>query len=95
MGTSAPNYGHDNAAILTWLRAIDRDDPFSLTGAGSDSIEGEFTNLVQNPSPLAKNIYAFCPDFVTQGLALTEKGAPEDLIVRYFQKNRYVFFWWD
>ena len=40
VGTDGINYDHDNADVITWLRQLDRDEPFVLTGAGFDYIEG-------------------------------------------------------
>ncbi len=95
VGTDGANYGHDNAAVVAWLRELDRTEPFELTGAGEDFVEGRFRGDVKDPRALAPRIDAFCPDFVAQGLGLTEKGAPEDLIARWFGEHRAFFFWWD
>jgi len=95
VGTDAINYDHDNAEVISWLRQLDRDEPFVLTGAGFDYIEGYFKKDVRDPRALARRINTFCPDFVDQGLALTEKGTPEDIIVRHFTASRTFFFWWD
>lgn len=95
VGTDGINYDHDNAEVISWLRQLDRDEPFVLTGAGFDYIEGYFKKDVKDPRALARRIYAFCPDFVDQGLGLTEKGTPEDIIVRHFTASRTFFFWWD
>jgi hypothetical protein len=93
--TDGANYGHDNAAVITWLREIDGDDPFELTGAGRDFVEGFFRAKVTDRKRLAVRIYAFCPDFVDQGIGLTEKGEPHALIEGYFASNQEFFFWWD
>ena len=95
VGSDGINYGHDNAEVVAWLRELDKADPFELTGAGFDYVEGYFKNAPKDPHALARNIYAFCPDFVDQGLGLTEDGTPEELIVRHFAKSRSFFFWWD
>jgi hypothetical protein len=93
--TDAANYGHDNAAVIAWLRDLDRDEPFDLSGAGMDFVEGSFRNPVKNPASLAVRIYSFCPDFVDQGLGLAERGEPHALIEKYFASNLAFFFWWD
>lgn len=95
VGTDGINYGHDNVEVIAWLRELDRDEPFELTGAGFDYVEGSFKQDVRNPKALARRIHAFCPDFVDQGLGLTETGTPEELIVRHFARDRSFFFWWD
>ena len=93
--TDAANYGHDNDAVIAWLRELDRDEPFELIGAGLDFVEGGFTSPVRDRAKLAQRLYSFCPDFVDQGIGLTEEGEPHELIERYFSEHRFFFFWWD
>ena len=66
----------------------------------TDSIEGggvtdSTDRAAERTWALARRIHAFCPDFVDQGLGLTETGTPEQLIVRHFARDRSFFFWWD
>ena len=70
------NYGHDNAAVIAWLRALHAKQPFALTGAGRDFVEGRFVEPVRDPEALAEIVHAFCPDFFNQGLGLMEEGEP-------------------
>jgi hypothetical protein len=93
--TDAANHAHDTVAVVAWLREIDRDEPFRLVGAGMDFVEGAFEGPVKDRRKLAERIYSFCPDFVDQGIGLSEKGEPHALIERYFVENRAFFFWWD
>ena len=93
--TDGINYGHDNAAVGAWLRELDRDEPFDITGAGLDFVEGRFLAPVKDRTKLAERIHAFCPDFVDQGLGLSERGEPHALIQKYFASNVEFFFWWD
>jgi hypothetical protein len=93
--TDAANYGHDNAAVIAWLRELDRDDPLDLVGAGPDFVEGAFRAPVKDRVRLAQRIHSFCPDFVEQGIGLGEEGDPHALIQRYFASNLDFFFWWD
>ena len=94
-GSDAANYDHDNAQVIAWLRELDKAEPFVMTGAGMDYVEGYFTGPVRDPHTLARRIYSFCPDFVDQGIGLAEKGEPHELIVKYFRTTREFFFWWD
>lgn len=94
-GSDAANYGHDNAQVISWLRELDKSEPFVMTGAGLDYVEGYFKGPVRDPDSLARRIYSFCPDFVDQGIGLAEKGEPHELIVKYFRTTREFFFWWD
>lgn len=95
MDTDGANYGHDNVDLIAWLRDLDQAEPFELIGAGFDYVEGFFKQDVRDPHALAHRIYDFCPDFVDQGLGLTQEGTPEELIVRHFAGSRSFFFWWD
>ncbi|HVR18688.1 MAG TPA: DUF4253 domain-containing protein [Polyangiaceae bacterium] len=94
-GSDAANFGHDNAQVIAWLRELDKAEPFVVTGAGTDYVEGYFTGPVRDPHTLADRIYSFCPDFVDQGIGLAEKGEPHELIVKHFRTTREFFFWWD
>ena len=89
MGTNGDNYGHGTAEVIAWLRALEKDQPFEITGVGLDFVEGRFTAALRDPVALAKRIYAFCPDSVEQG-AGTVDALAEDLA-----KERLFFFWWD
>ena len=93
--TDGVNYGHDNADVVAWLRELDREEPFDLTGAGADFVEGTFTNAVRDRKRAAQRIYSFCPDFFDQGIGLTDQGEPHAAIERYLAANRAFFFWWD
>lgn len=81
--------------VIAWLEEIDRDDPLEVTGAGLDFVEGAFRAPVKDRGRLAKRIHSFCPDFVDQGIGLTQKGEPHALIESHFCANRDFFFWWD
>lgn len=97
VGTEAAGRGRYNAAVVAWLRGIDGREPFVLTGVGFDFVEGYFTGPIKEPERLAKEIHAFCPDFVNRGLGggIEQTGSPEERIVAHFAKNRTFFFWWD
>lgn len=86
---------HDSEQVLSWLRELDRTQPFKLVGVGFDFVEGVFVSAVHDPNAMARNVYTFCPDFWDQGLGLTQKGPPEDGIAKYFTTERYFRFWWD
>jgi Domain of unknown function (DUF4253) len=93
--TNGVNYGHDNRAVIAWLREMDRDEPLEVIGAGFDFVEGFFRAPVKDRPRLARRIHAFCPDFVEQGIGLGEEGEPHALIEAYYRSNRDFFFWWD
>lgn len=89
IGTNAANYDKDTAAIITWLRALEAEQPFELTGIGFDFLAGRFTSPVKDPSGLAARMYDFCPDIVDQGVGSVDALASE------LRSTRSLYFWWD
>lgn len=94
VGTNG-NSLHTGAEVIAWLRDLDQGHPFVLVGAGVDFVEGVFLKPVQDPDALARNVYAFCPDFWDQSLGLVQKEPAETGLARYFASERYFRFWWD
>ncbi|HEU5261067.1 MAG TPA: DUF4253 domain-containing protein [Gemmatimonadales bacterium] len=89
MGTNGWNYDIGPDSIVGWLRALERDQPFVLTGIGFDWIEGRFTGGIGDAAALARRFYAFCPDIVDQGTATVEALAAE------LRKSKALYCWWD
>jgi ankyrin repeat protein len=75
--------------IIHWLKALEKDQPFELTGIGSDCLEGKFITRVKNSRALAKMMYKFCPDIVDQGTGSVAQLAAE------LKKSNRLYFWWD
>ena len=89
MGTNGANYGIGSDSIVTWLRALERDQPFVLTGIGFDWLEGRFTSAIRDPGLLASRFHAFCPDIVDQGTGTV--AALEDEL----RRSLHLYCWWD
>jgi Domain of unknown function (DUF4253) len=89
MGTNGANYAIGSDSIVTWLRALERDQPFTLTGIAFDWVEGRFTTTIREPAALARRFYAFCPDIVEQGT-----GSVDELAKELVQSHR-LYCWWD
>jgi hypothetical protein len=89
MGTNAANYDKDTKALIAWLRVLEREQPFELTGVGYDFLSGRFTSPVKDPVGLAKRMYAFCPDIVDQGVGSVEALAAA------LRREGTLYFWWD
>jgi hypothetical protein len=87
-GTRAGNHGLDTPAIMAWLREMERQQPFVLTGCADDTIEGRFTSTVHDPEVLARRMEAFCPDLVGQVVDSLEE------VVELLAERRF-HFWWD
>jgi hypothetical protein len=89
IGTDGANYGKDTGALITWLRALEPEQPFELTGIGFDFLSGRFTTPIKDPAGLAARMYDFCPDIVDQGVGSVDALATE------LRRTGSLYFWWD
>ena len=89
VGTNGANYQIGPDSIVAWLKALERDQPFVLTGIGYDWVGGRFTTPIADPEGLARRFSAFCPDIVTQG---TETVAQ---LARELKRSGELYCWWD
>src|SRR5688500_2449293 len=68
VGTNGVNMDLLNDGVIAWLRELERDAPFVLTGIGYDHVEGRFLQPVgPRADAIAKRLNGFCPDVVDQG----------------------------
>lgn len=88
MDTNGDNYEIGTAGVIAWMKELEQEQPFVLTGIGFDYMEGNFTTPLKNPQDLARRMYQFCPDIVDQGVSSVEALAKE------LQKGK-LHFWWD
>ncbi len=86
--TNGDNYGIGTAGVIAWMKELEQQREFVLTGIGFDYMEGQFTSPVQDAQGLAKRMYQFCPDIVEQGVG----SIPA--LVKELKKGR-LYFWWD
>jgi hypothetical protein len=88
MDTNGDNYGIGTAGVIAWMKELQQEQPFILTGIGFDYMEGHFTSPIKDPQELARRMYQFCPDIVDQGV-----GSVSEL-ARNLKKGD-LYFWWD
>jgi hypothetical protein len=88
METNGDNYEIGTAGVIAWMKELEQEQPYILTGIGFDYMEGHFTGSVKDPQGLAKRMYQFCPDIVDQGVGTVSKLAQE-------LKKGSLYFWWD
>ena len=88
METNGDNYEIGTAGVIAWMKELEQEQPYILTGIGFDYMEGHFTSPVKDPQGLAKRMYQFCPDIVDQGVDTVSKLAQE-------LKKGSLYFWWD
>ena len=74
--------------LIAGLRALEKVQPFIITGIGMDFIDGKFTAPIKNPADIVERINVICPD---DSLTPEEKTAQID---RLLATNR-LFLWWD
>jgi hypothetical protein len=89
IGTSGGFLSPTAPRIVSWLNALDRDQPFIITGIGHDYVEGRFTTPLTDVHALAKRFYKFCPDIVRQG---TKSVANLELEIGV---SGMLYCWWD
>jgi hypothetical protein len=89
VGTNGANYGIGPDSIVAWLEALERQQPFVLTGIGFDWVGGRFTTPLEDPAGLARRFNAFCPDIVSQGTGSVEALAQE------LRRSGELYCWWD
>jgi len=89
MGTNGWNYGVGPDSIIAWLRALERDHPFVLTGMGFDWVEGRFGAPIRDADALARRFQALCPDIVDQGTETVEA------LARELVQSQRLYCWWD
>jgi ankyrin repeat protein len=87
--TNGANYDLGPEEIIAWLRDLQAKQPWELTAAGHDFVEGRFLDAVKEPQKLARAMYKFCPDIVDQGVGSVKELATE------LARARKFFFWWD
>ena len=86
--TEAPNYHLDTRAIIAWLKNLQKEASFVVTGAGPDWLEARFIQPPGNMSALAEQIVAFAPDVLEQGPKAVNK-----LVARMKQTNGFFLIW--
>lgn len=89
IGTNGVNYDIGPDSIAAWLEALERDQPFVLTGIGFDWLEGWFTTPLADAGGLARRFDAFCPDIVTQGTGTVAA------LARELRRSSQWYCWWD
>jgi hypothetical protein len=88
MDTNGDNYSIGTSGVIAWMKDLEKDNAFVLSGIGYDYMEGQLTGPITDATKLAERMYEFCPDIVDQGVGDKDKLAAE------LKKGR-LYFWWD
>ncbi|HUL04944.1 MAG TPA: ankyrin repeat domain-containing protein [Candidatus Acidoferrum sp.] len=97
-GTNGDNYGHTNEAVITWLKEMEAENPFRLSGCGFDFLQGRFIGPIKDAEALAARMIEFCPDIADQAHAsirMQSRPAQARAIAEEMSKTGWFFFWWD
>jgi hypothetical protein len=88
METNGDNYNIGTSGVIAWMKDMEKDHAYVLTGIGFDYMEGHLTLPVKDAKNLAERMYEFCPDIVDQGVG------DKDKLVAELEKGK-LYFWWD
>jgi hypothetical protein len=87
--SDAINYGMATEALVKKLRAYDASIGIDIWHAETDTIELDLARLPPDLHAFAKDLYAFCPDIVDQGIGTVEE------LETAIAETKAVFLWWD
>lgn len=87
--TDGINFDLENNDVINKLKEWDAAYGIEILGADYDWVDITFTKDIKNVSKFAKEVYAFCPDAVDQGVG--EIKELEQLI----KDEKRLFLWWD
>jgi hypothetical protein len=87
-GTESAHYHLDTKAIITWLKARQKEGPFMITGAGSDWIEARFIRQPKDMQAFAKKVALFAPDVLVRDTRTVDK-----LAERMEETNGFYLSW--
>ncbi len=83
-GTNGGNYDMDNKKLISWLKKLERTNPFVLIACNNASMAGKFLAPVPDASSLAKQFEKICPD-----IGDVQAYAAE------LQTSQTFILWWD
>ena len=87
-GTEGVHYYLDTKAIITWLKARQKNGSFIITGAGPDWVEARFIKSPKDIRAFAKKVADFAPDVLVSDTRTVEK-----LAGWMEQKNGFYLSW--
>jgi hypothetical protein len=87
--TDAVNYGIETEAIVRQLERWDAEVGIDITLANADTVVFSLRTLPKDVEAFAKDVYAFCPDIVDQGVGSL------DALVKEIRAHQHLLLWWD
>ncbi len=77
IGTAGPRGAPSSDAIVAWLEALAKEEPFELSEIGADYVAGRFARAPKDPMAFAKRCAAFAPELVAGRASTLELLAHE------------------
>ncbi|MEN2413250.1 DUF4253 domain-containing protein [Flavobacterium mesophilum] len=87
--TDGINYDLDNLKVVTKIADWKAKYGLIVIGSGRDWVHIEFDKLPSDLDAFAKEVYAFCPDSVDQGVGTLENLKPA------IKEMNGLWLWWD
>lgn len=88
VGTRGTKGAPTTEAVVAWLDALAKDEPFELTEIGVDYLAGRFARVPKDPAAVARRCAAFAPDL------LGTKASTLELLVEEIRKARSLYLIW-
>jgi len=89
IGTNGDNHGLSTDIVIARLKYWDSLYGLDFREIDFDSVSASFVRKPANMLAFARDVYAFCPDVVTQGAKTVEKLAAE------MDRENVLYLWWD
>ncbi len=77
VGTAGARGAPSSDAIVAWLEALAKEEPFELSEIGADYVAGRFARAPKDPMAVAKRCAEFAPDLVAGRASTLELLAHE------------------
>lgn len=88
-GTSGINYDITLEDIIDKLSIWDKKYGLKLVGSGIDFLEADYNHVPNDIDAYSKELYAFCPDIVDQGVGSL------DALQADIKITKKLYLWWD
>ncbi len=88
VGTSGAKTGTTTDAIVAWLDALAKDEPFELTEVGVDYVAGRFLRVPRDPAAVARRCVEIAPDLVAA------RSSTLGLLVEEIRTSRTLYLIW-
>lgn len=89
IGTAGPSRGVTSDRIVTWLEALEKDEPFDLLEVGTDYVAGRFLRAPKDPAALASRLAELAPDLVAG-----RRDKMMALLTEEIRANRTLYLFW-